>query len=307
MPAARRCGRLVATRRRRRSTVHRTVRDADGFPCRGLPFRIVRALAGRTPSACAGNAGHARPARLRPARRARRPRRAPAHQGRAPRARLARRRRRGEQPPGADLVAAQGRRQHGDRDGPGPGLPVHRSDFTYGDAQQVEAPAARRHNLPRSLTRFVGHESDFDDYAQALADNRLVTLTGVGGCGKTRLAIELAFRLLPDFPDGVWFVDLAPMAERSVCRRSSRQRWVSSNARVRRSWTLFGLRRRPPDARRARQLRAFGRCLRRSRVRTARPRGELKVLATSREALGVPRRTHLQGALAVVPARRRRP
>src|SRR5215813_5533945 len=69
-----------------------------------------------------------------------------------------------------------------------------------------------RHNLPRLLTRFIGHEADLDEYAKVLTTNRLVTLTGIGGCGKTRLAVELARRVLPRFEHGAWFVDLAPMA-----------------------------------------------------------------------------------------------
>ena len=66
--------------------------------------------------------------------------------------------------------------------------------------------------LPRPLTSFVGRESDLAEYARLLEHTRLLTLTGVGGCGKTRLAIELARSVLPLFPDGVWFVDLAPVA-----------------------------------------------------------------------------------------------
>ena len=46
-----------------------------------------------------------------------------------------------------------------------------------------------------------------------LASSRLVTLTGCGGCGKTRLASETAAKLAPQFPDGVWFIDLAPVGE----------------------------------------------------------------------------------------------
>jgi len=74
-------------------------------------------------------------------------------------------------------------------------------------------PGARRDNLPRALTRFIGHEADLDEYKKTVGTNRLVTLNGVGGCGKTRLACEIASRLLPTFAHGAWFVDLAPMAD----------------------------------------------------------------------------------------------
>ena len=79
------------------------------------------------------------------------------------------------------------------------------------------APAAAtpesKHNLPRSLTSFVGRENDLAEYAQLLGQIRLLTLTGIGGCGKTRLAIKLAEVMLPAFADGVCYVDLAPIAE----------------------------------------------------------------------------------------------
>jgi len=73
--------------------------------------------------------------------------------------------------------------------------------------------AGSKHNLPRPLTSFVGRESDLTEYVQILEQTRLLTLTGIGGCGKTRLAIKLAELELPSFPDGVCFVDLAPVAE----------------------------------------------------------------------------------------------
>ncbi len=78
-----------------------------------------------------------------------------------------------------------------------------------------EPPArpARRHNLPHPPTSFIGHEDDLTEYVELLEQVRLLTLTGIGGCGKTRLAIELAGRVLPSFPDGVWFVDLAPLSD----------------------------------------------------------------------------------------------
>jgi len=75
------------------------------------------------------------------------------------------------------------------------------------------AAEARRHNLPRPLTSFIGHEDDLAEYVKLLEQVRLLTLTGIGGCGKTRLAIKLAERVLPSFPDGVWFVDLAPLSD----------------------------------------------------------------------------------------------
>jgi predicted ATPase/class 3 adenylate cyclase/DNA-binding CsgD family transcriptional regulator len=67
------------------------------------------------------------------------------------------------------------------------------------------------HNLPVQLTSFVGREAEVDEVRQLLAGNRLVTLTGAGGAGKTRLAVEIAARIASEFDDGVWYVDLAPI------------------------------------------------------------------------------------------------
>ncbi|WP_214323286.1 LuxR C-terminal-related transcriptional regulator [Nonomuraea sediminis] len=68
---------------------------------------------------------------------------------------------------------------------------------------------APRHNLPAEPNRFVGRERDLDDLAGLFDETRLVTLCGVGGIGKTRLARRLAARLVSDFADGVWLVELA--------------------------------------------------------------------------------------------------
>ena len=68
-------------------------------------------------------------------------------------------------------------------------------------------------NLPHLLTRFVGRDEDIDALAPLLERERLVTLTGVGGCGKTRLAIELGHRQSERFSCGVWFVDLTPLTD----------------------------------------------------------------------------------------------
>ncbi|MDQ5852175.1 MAG: NB-ARC domain-containing protein, partial [Chloroflexota bacterium] len=74
---------------------------------------------------------------------------------------------------------------------------------------------ARPNNLPLPPTSFIGREQEVATVCQRLRDPqvRLVTLTASGGSGKTRLAIEVATALLDDFPDGVWFVDLAPISD----------------------------------------------------------------------------------------------
>src|SRR5271166_5165425 len=67
------------------------------------------------------------------------------------------------------------------------------------------------HNLPAQLTSFVGRRADMSGLRAALAVNRLVTLTGAGGVGKTRLAVQVATGLASEFADGAWYVDLAPV------------------------------------------------------------------------------------------------
>jgi predicted ATPase/class 3 adenylate cyclase len=70
-------------------------------------------------------------------------------------------------------------------------------------------------NLPVQLTSFVGREEDVKIVTEVLSDHRVVTLTGVGGVGKTRLALQVAADLLDVFRDGVWLVELAPVGEES--------------------------------------------------------------------------------------------
>jgi predicted ATPase/DNA-binding NarL/FixJ family response regulator len=67
--------------------------------------------------------------------------------------------------------------------------------------------------LPLQLTSFVGRATQITDLTRILSGNRLVTLTGAGGSGKTRLAVELAGRIGAEFPDGTKYVDLAPITE----------------------------------------------------------------------------------------------
>ena len=68
-------------------------------------------------------------------------------------------------------------------------------------------------NLRPPTSSLVGRESELADVASALKAHRLVTLTGVGGVGKTRLALEVAARSAPDFPDGVWVIELAAVGD----------------------------------------------------------------------------------------------
>jgi predicted ATPase/class 3 adenylate cyclase len=68
-------------------------------------------------------------------------------------------------------------------------------------------------NLPVQLTTFIGRDAEIADVSAALAESRIVTLTGVGGVGKTRLALQAAAEVLAGFADGAWFVELAPVSD----------------------------------------------------------------------------------------------
>ena len=87
-----------------------------------------------------------------------------------------------------------------------------------------EVPPARpphaRHNLPSPATSFVGRSAELPEVEALLAEGRLVTLTGVGGVGKTRLALETASRLLPDFPEGVVWCDLSTLTDPGLVPRA---------------------------------------------------------------------------------------
>jgi transcriptional regulator with XRE-family HTH domain len=73
--------------------------------------------------------------------------------------------------------------------------------------------APPRHNLPAPLTSFIGREREVADVRHRLATSRLVTLTGVGGTGKTRLALEVATILRDDYAGGVWVIELATLTD----------------------------------------------------------------------------------------------
>jgi len=77
-----------------------------------------------------------------------------------------------------------------------------------------------RHNLPLQLSTFIGREKEMEQIKQRLEKNHLVTLTGSGGIGKTRLSIEVAKELLSEYPIGVWLVELAPLTDPALVPQS---------------------------------------------------------------------------------------
>jgi predicted ATPase len=79
------------------------------------------------------------------------------------------------------------------------------------DSGRASLGAAPLNNLPAALSRFIGREAEIAEVKSLLGTSRLVTLTGVGGTGKTRLSLQVAGEVLADFPDGVWFVELASL------------------------------------------------------------------------------------------------
>jgi predicted ATPase len=86
----------------------------------------------------------------------------------------------------------------------------------------VGAPS-RRHNLPLARTSFIGREQEKLEVKRLLAMTRLLTLTAAGGCGKTRLAVEVASDLVGAYPDGVWLVDLAPLSDPTLVAQAVAQ------------------------------------------------------------------------------------
>jgi predicted ATPase/class 3 adenylate cyclase len=122
----------------------------------------------------------------------------------------------------ADLVQGQLPEQAALRD-----LGQHRlRDLAYPEqVYQLVAPGLRsdfpppksldtyRHNLPQQLSSFVGREAEVSEIEAQLESTRLVTLVGTGGVGKTRTSLQVGADVLEQYPDGVWFVELAPVRD----------------------------------------------------------------------------------------------
>ena len=87
--------------------------------------------------------------------------------------------------------------------------------FQLGDAEFPRLKTLYQTNLPVPATPFLGRERELDEVVGLLRreDVRLLTLTGPGGTGKTRLALQAAAEVAEDFPDGVWWVSLAPLRD----------------------------------------------------------------------------------------------
>jgi non-specific serine/threonine protein kinase len=81
------------------------------------------------------------------------------------------------------------------------------------DGGKANPVSKLKHNLPYQLTSFVGREQEIAQLEELVTAHRLVTLTGSGGAGKTRLAIEVAGRMIDAFSDGVWLVELAALSD----------------------------------------------------------------------------------------------
>jgi NB-ARC domain-containing protein len=159
-------------------------------------------------------------------------------------------------------------------------------------------------NLPGELSTFVGRADDLERGARLVGESRLVTFTGAGGCGKTRLARQVAARVAERFAGGVWWVELASLADGAlVTERVAR---------------VLGLQVGETDAvidyfSGSTALLLLDNCEHIvqgvAEFVTAVLRGAvlLRVLATSRHPLGVERGDHLAGAVTGGPAANRPP
>ena len=104
-----------------------------------------------------------------------------------------------------------------EEDGITPELPQNprrlRAVESVEEESAARPPKPTPNNLPSALSSFVGREKELAEVRRLLGDTRLLTLTGAGGCGKTRLALAAAEELVEAFEDGVWLVHLAPLSD----------------------------------------------------------------------------------------------
>ena len=162
-----------------------------------------------------------------------------------------------------------------------PGLPV--------DFPPLKTLDFYRHNLPVQLTSFIGREKEMEEIKQFVLAHRLITLTGIGGTGKTRLSLQVAADVLHQFPQGVWFIDLAPLTDPELIPET-----ILSSLGIPQQPGLTGLQQLNDYLKNKRLLLILDNCEHLIRACAGIVNAilsnstELTVIATSREALGVP-------------------
>jgi predicted ATPase len=143
-------------------------------------------------------------------------------------------------------------------------------------------------NLPIAPNAFIGRERDVADVKELLSRHRLLTLVGSGGVGKTRLALQIGTELLDHYPDGVWFVDLAPLSDPELVSSVTAQALGMSQQQGKRVDEAI-----PAWLKRKKLLLIFDNCehvvetvasLAKAILATAQ---EVRILATSRQALSI--------------------
>jgi predicted ATPase/class 3 adenylate cyclase len=92
-----------------------------------------------------------------------------------------------------------------------------------GDFPALRSLEATPNNLPQQVTSFIGRERELAEAKGLLEQSRLVTLLGMGGLGKTRLSLQMGADVLEHYPDGVWFLDLAPIKDASLVAQVAAQ------------------------------------------------------------------------------------
>jgi predicted ATPase/class 3 adenylate cyclase len=157
------------------------------------------------------------------------------------------------------------------------------------DERRLRTLEAAPHNLPVQLSTFIGRESQIKEISQLLLRSRIVTLTGIGGVGKTRLSLQVAAEVLAEFPDGAWFSELAPLSEPGIIPDA-----VASALGVPVDSTVPAMERILAHMATRRALLVLDNCehliddVAAATEKILRGCPELAVLATSREGLGVP-------------------
>ena len=96
------------------------------------------------------------------------------------------------------------------------GLMIPSPEDLKGKGEIFDEYEERLHNLPQKLSSFVGRQKEIEDIEVLLVNNRLVTLTGPGGTGKSRLALQLAEKVAPHFPDGIFWIPLSAILDHSL-------------------------------------------------------------------------------------------